>query len=125
MAIGERIKLLYEELGLKQESFAKEIGTYRQRVGNAVSAKNEPNVDLLKLICARYKSLNARWLILGEGDMFISSTGVQEDRAEYNTNAKNDLRVAFQECQKEKERAWNMVEWLQAKLDEGNKKETG
>ncbi|MFW6020357.1 MAG: helix-turn-helix transcriptional regulator, partial [Bacteroidales bacterium] len=81
---------------LKQEDFANKIGVTRQRIGNIVNDKNQPNSELLSQICIQYKEINARWLLTGHGDMFnytYNKDVVNEDQAEYKNYKLEQLKI--------------------------------
>jgi transcriptional regulator with XRE-family HTH domain len=126
MSIGQRIKKVIKNYDLSQENFATKIGVTRQRIGNIVNDKNQPNAELLAEICEKFESINARWLLTGKGYMFeygYEANKVQEEIPVYKKDEISVLKSALEDCRKEKERAWEMVNWLQGQVDELKKKE--
>ena len=63
------IKFLTHE-NLTATKFADEIGVQRSSISHILSGRNNPSYDFIQKILTRYKSLNADWLILGNGTMF-------------------------------------------------------
>lgn len=90
MNLNNRVFELINNLDLSQTKFAENIGVNRQTINNIVSERNDVSGKVIQAIAQRYKNLNLRWLIKGEGEMFISdsASAVQEDEAEYQTNTK-------------------------------------
>lgn len=62
------IKFLTHE-NLTATKFADEIGVQRSSVSHILSGRNNPGFEFIQKILARYKYLNADWLILGSGSM--------------------------------------------------------
>jgi transcriptional regulator with XRE-family HTH domain len=58
MSIGQRIKKIINEYDLTQEEIASKINTTRQRIGNVINGKNQPNSALLSNLCKAYKVSN-------------------------------------------------------------------
>lgn len=71
-AIGERIALLINELGLNKNSFSKEIGLKNNStITNIINnPERSPSYDVIFRIVSRWDQLNIRWLIAGQGEMF-------------------------------------------------------
>lgn len=85
--IGQRIELLINALGLNKNSFSKAIGLSNNvTIGRIVNQDREPSFEIIQKIIQTFGSINARWLITGEGDMFNNypSNIINEPVAEYN-----------------------------------------
>jgi transcriptional regulator with XRE-family HTH domain len=63
------IKFLKQE-NLTATKFADEIGVQRSSVSHILSGRNNPSFEFIQKILTRYKTLNAEWLILGNGSMY-------------------------------------------------------
>jgi len=69
--ISERIKFIISELGYNINSFSKLINISNNvTIGRIVNENRNPSYDVLAKIIRTLGSLNARWLITGEGEMF-------------------------------------------------------
>ena len=79
-----RIKHLIQELGLKQNEFAENIGKYQSKVSKIV--RNESKIDsaVIAKILKRWPTLNPKWLLLGEGEMWHEQVG-EKDEASLET----------------------------------------
>jgi transcriptional regulator with XRE-family HTH domain len=82
--ISERIKELIEELGINLSELSKETGIPRPTI-STVLTRDSANIDFLYSIAIRYKWLNIRWLLTGEGSIREPGTMAAEDRAEYES----------------------------------------
>lgn len=77
--IIDRIQYLIDTEGFTVGSFSKLIGVKDQTIRNSVvQRKNKPSYEVLSAICQSFEGLNARWLLTGKGEMFITeSTNVK------------------------------------------------
>ena len=66
------IKFLTHE-NITATRFADEIGVQRSSVSHILSGRNNPSFEFIHKILARYKYLNAEWLIMGMGNMVKKS----------------------------------------------------
>lgn len=69
MTIGNRIKVLRKELNLSQVAFGKKLGVSRDVINNAELERAAISQPFIKAISSEY-SVNEKWLISGEGDIF-------------------------------------------------------
>ncbi len=70
-------------------SFPKYIGVSSGQYGNVVGErKSKPGVGLIKAILRVFPTLNPRWLLLGEGSMWIG-----ENKEENTINEKKELEI--------------------------------
>jgi len=70
LSISDRIKLIIKEFGLTKNSFSKAIGLSNNvTIGRIVNEERKPSFEILEKIIQTYGSINARWLISGEGEM--------------------------------------------------------
>lgn len=72
--MGERIKQLRKALGLTQTEFGEQVGLTRSAMQNIEYGRNGPSRSAIQLICNTF-SVNERWLVAGEGDMFEPIAG--------------------------------------------------
>lgn len=73
MEISDNFKKLRKNLKLSQVKFAEEIGVDSSIIKNIETDRTKPGVELIILICEKFK-VNCWWLLTGEGEMFISSS---------------------------------------------------
>lgn len=69
-AVIQRIKIIYETLGLTQSHFSKQCNLSQSTVNGWYRLNKIPSVDAIKSIVAAYPNISLDWLILGEGDMY-------------------------------------------------------
>lgn len=65
-----RIQKFLEVENINSSKFADEIGVQRSSISHILSGRNNPSLELIQKILARFDYLNAEWLITGKGDMF-------------------------------------------------------
>lgn len=65
-----RIRLILEREQLSSAEFADRIGVQRPSVSHVLSGRNKPSFQFIEKILAKFKHISARWLILGDGDMY-------------------------------------------------------
>lgn len=71
MSIADRIKLLCQKEG-SQKNFAEKIGAQRQTINRIISKGTGIRSDTITAIAIAYPNLNLRWLILGEGPVWLA-----------------------------------------------------
>lgn len=70
-SINERIKLLMNELGLNNNSFAKALGVSPTVTFNIMGGReNKPSYDFIKKLLFTFENTSPEWLIKGDGEMF-------------------------------------------------------
>jgi len=67
--INERLQVLILSLGLNSNSFSVKIGATPMTTHKILSRKNNPGYDYICKVLIAYPKINARWLLLGEGEM--------------------------------------------------------
>lgn len=71
MAINERISNLIGALDSNPNSFADEIGVTSPVIYNIIRGRrSKPSYEVLQKILMAYTTLNANWLLRGEGDIW-------------------------------------------------------
>lgn len=74
MAINDRISKLIGEVQMNPNSFADSIGVKSPVIYNIVKGRrSKPSFDVLQKILIAFETLNANWLLRGEGDIWKDS----------------------------------------------------
>ena len=71
--IGERLSILIKRLNLTAEKFAIEIGEDKGSVSKWINNKVKPGYDALSKIVEKFQNVDSKWLLGGEGNIFILS----------------------------------------------------
>ncbi len=91
----ERLLKLMEELNLTSTKLAEEIGVQRSSISHILSERNKPSFDFIRKLIEKYPEINPKWLLLGEGSMYLkerqSSIPFHEDAT------KNDRQLTSPE----------------------------
>jgi len=70
--IAARIRKILETEKMSPSRFAEEIGVQRSSLSHILSGRNYPGYEYLLKILKRFPSLDANWLLMGEGEMYKS-----------------------------------------------------
>lgn len=74
MTIGERFALVLKEKGITQKSFSERTGYSEQSISKLMKGQTQsPRADLVAQIAVLLPDVNLRWLLVGEGEMFIDN----------------------------------------------------
>jgi transcriptional regulator with XRE-family HTH domain len=65
----ERIKTFMEYKGISSSELADSIGVQRSNVTHVLKARNKPSFQFIEKMLQIYPDLNAKWLLLGTGNM--------------------------------------------------------
>lgn len=72
--INQRIKFLLENFGLSARNFGKAIGVAENTTQNYLEPRlAQPKADYLERVLLHFESINARWLLTGQGEPFLSN----------------------------------------------------
>jgi plasmid maintenance system antidote protein VapI len=91
--ISFRFSLIISKLGLTKNSFSKAIGlTNNVTIGRIINENRQPSYEILEKTIQTFGSINANWLLTGEGEMFLENVK-KEEKEEFvkpqNTTCKN------------------------------------
>lgn len=70
----DRIVKFIESEKLSAAEFADKIGVQRSSVSHVLNGRNNPGFSFIQKILETYPRINSRWLIMGEGDMYLGNT---------------------------------------------------
>ena len=94
MSINSRFVEIRKYLKLSQQKFADSIDVIKQTINGIENDKYKPSTEVLTKVLKKYPSIDAKWLMTGEGEMFISPENLNyanEPHAEYKNNYKDRL----------------------------------
>ncbi len=98
MELHERIDQLVRHLPYSQKDLAEIIGVSLSRISNIKKGANKPNSDLIINILNKFREVNPYWLLLGEGEMFLKSSGDEIDydkvRAHFTLDKNDTVKSA-------------------------------
>ena len=74
MTIGERFALILKKKGVTQKSFSERTKYSEQAISKVIKGQTQsPKADLITEIAVSIPDVNLRWLLIGEGEMFIDN----------------------------------------------------
>ena len=68
----DRLKKIIAEMGINQGDFAKQIGISSSLLSFILNGQRNINDNVLSAILLSYPNLNPKWLMDGEGEMFLT-----------------------------------------------------
>lgn len=79
--VAKRIELIMNKFNLNKNSFSKAIGmTNNVTIGRIIDEKRDPSYQVLVKIIQTFGSIiDTRWLLTGEGEMYVSGVTPPED----------------------------------------------
>lgn len=128
---GARLEKLIEALGNSQVSMAESIGISQSYISQMVSGSRNISRNVLHAITKTFQNVNVRWLLTGDGEMFLQkvlatdSNGVSEPEVKYEARPADPLgalRELLDEHGRRLAKLEEEVRWLRGE-DEEEKKE--
>ncbi|MGM0530439.1 MAG: helix-turn-helix domain-containing protein [Bacteroidota bacterium] len=115
----ENLKKIVKKKGWDLKDICKKMDINDSTLKSGIENKTIKLYNLLKLS----EILNVDYKKIIEGEEEIHQA--EEPQAPYKKENLTVLNTALQDCRKEKERAWEMVEFLKSQLRDNKKKEAG
>jgi len=73
-AMNDRLMQFLKARNLTSTRLADEIGVQRSSISHILSGRNKPSYDFIYKFLENYPDVNPRWLILGQGNMYLQKT---------------------------------------------------
>jgi len=70
--LNKRVVKVMEHFSISKSDFALKLGIGLPTIAHIFSGRNKPGVDILQKILLTYPSINATWLMLGNGEMIVT-----------------------------------------------------
>jgi DNA-binding XRE family transcriptional regulator len=87
MIVSQNLKELIHQLDLTNASLARAVGKTKTSIGDIISGKSIPKIDIFINLKKQYPSLNLNWLFTGQGPMWLD----KESLPDYNLQRIADL----------------------------------
>jgi len=97
-----RIRKFMEYKGLTSSELADTIGVQRSNVTHVLQGRNKPSFQFIEKLLQTYPELNAKWLLLGTGNM-VDSTGKSRTLFDQTPEPESELLSQTQVKTEEKE----------------------
>ncbi len=75
--MNQRLEQLMRAEGLTSAKFAEILSVQPSSISHLLSGRNKPNFDFIARLLTMFPSVNPRWFINGEGEMYISTQGAE------------------------------------------------
>jgi transcriptional regulator with XRE-family HTH domain len=79
MAIHTRFKELLDSLKVNGNQLAKELNLSQTSISRILGGNTLPSSKVLIPLAKKYPKINLTWLLIGEGEMFISNNKVNRE----------------------------------------------
>ena len=96
LEFGKRIKLLREELRMKQKEFASGIGISASFISQIEMGHKNPGYDFLYILMSKYH-VSLDWLFYGTGEMFVKQEAKRSEEEERDDISSIDDMIWFLE----------------------------
>ena len=97
MELSERIKSIIDSKHTTPSAFADSLGIGRAVISHILTGRNNPSLEVVTRILAKYSDVNPEWLLQDKGKMYKDGVTISgEDRAEpdlFSQNAENTRGV--------------------------------
>lgn len=118
--ISHRIKQFYEShLRVSQNNFAEMIGANQSTISAMMQRNSGVNTKVITLLLKRFPQINAKWLLLGEGEMLETNgnnvTGLQTIKGDGNVVVGNKVGT-LDDCAKQLDVLEQRIKDLEALL---------
>lgn len=71
MSVASRVKQIIESQGCNKSDFADKIGIDRTTIAHMIKNDSYPRSNVLTAIAVNFPTINTRWLLTGEGEMWL------------------------------------------------------
>lgn len=68
----DRINMLLKAKNISVSQFTQAIKIQRSGMSHILSGRNKPSLEFVLRVLKRYPEINPSWLLMGEGEMYIS-----------------------------------------------------
>ncbi len=106
MTVNERFKSLIDEMNYNPTSFSKEIGVSQTAVRHVLDGENLPSAKVLIPTLIRFPYVNANWILVGKGEMFLKESTEIERLKNKVTELERNLQDKEEIIKLLKQRKW-------------------
>ena len=106
--INKRLVTLMEKLGYKKSEYAEMLGVSSAVISHIYNDRNKAGLELVQNILVKFPSINERWLLLNEGEMF------KEEQAITNLVLKEKIQVLYKKMNLQKSNLNDLITDLEA-----------
>ncbi|MEI6574772.1 MAG: hypothetical protein WCO63_01185 [Bacteroidota bacterium] len=112
MTINERVKFIILSKEKSQANFATKHGMSRQYIGQWTRKGGSVGIEVVSKLLYFYPDVNARWLIIGDGDAYESNTDKVKQTHHGNGHNISASSIAMDDCKSRLETALKEIEYL-------------
>lgn len=113
--IASRLKLIREQLGLKQKDFAEKLNISGPTLSDLEKGKYKPGHELYYNISKEY-NVNLYYLLFGDGEMFASPAGETAERIEKLAEENSEVRKFLRYFERSKIFRFRILSYFNAVL---------
>lgn len=93
----DRITQFLTSEGISPAEFADKIGVQRSSVSHVLNGRNYPSASFIQKMLGAYKTLNPRWLLLGEGTISYTKSAPVIEPTLFHFPEENETRKTAKE----------------------------
>jgi transcriptional regulator with XRE-family HTH domain len=68
----DRIQKILQDYSISSTKLADKLNVQRSSISHILSGRNKPGYEFIQKLLKNYPEINARWLILGKGSMYVN-----------------------------------------------------
>lgn len=96
----DRITQFLTNEGISPAEFADKIGVQRSSVSHVLNGRNYPSASFIQKMLASYKTLNPRWLLLGEGSVSDAKSSLVKEPTLFQPSSESETPKVAPETRK-------------------------
>lgn len=89
--MNDRIRQFMDYKHLTSSELADSIGIQRSNLTHVLNGRNKPSFPFISKLLETYPEINAKWLLLGQGEMLENSAAVSPEANLFSTFQKNTI----------------------------------
>ncbi|MDR1006347.1 MAG: helix-turn-helix domain-containing protein [Bacteroidales bacterium] len=94
----ERIKQIMANYGLTAGSFAEILGIQASAISHIINGRNNPSLEFVKKVLAKFPDITFEWLVLGKGSMnTLEKNNIEEPSLFDNQQPKEPIQANLNE----------------------------
>ena len=101
MTASQRIRKIIDTKKISIKFFCEQTGINRDTLNQMFRKDSDPRLKLIQKVMLGFPELNPIWLILGEGEMWVSDSGKDDDLAKDVMDIKEQLKKINERLEKE------------------------
>ena len=112
--VANRLKIFMDSLNFNQIQLSRELNVRNTRINNYLNAVSLPDLEFLEILCRKYKQLDLRWFLTGEGKFDSNEPIIAQTNNGYNLGH----MIIGKDCPSLLENAEKEIEYLKKQVED-------